>query len=317
MKPAFSLVFFTVVSGAGLGLIALIALFDLFGPGSLPPPAVWRGTLLGLALVATGLAASLLHLAKPRNAWRALAGVRTSWLSREAAFAMLLFPVAGVYAALAAQGTQWLGRTAFAVASAVVAWAVLASTAMIYASLRPIRQWHTPWTPASYALLGHWSGALFLAATANAYGNAPASLVEVAAGLGLAGLASKLGYWYTIGRAAPTTLTHAIGVDQGLRAGSASTRGQARLLDVGHAESTFLTREFAFALARRHADALRIVALVLGFGLPLGFLVWGLARWPIALAVALCCMIGLVSERWLFFAEARHTVRLYRGELSA
>ena len=54
--------------------------------------------------------------------------------------------------------------------------------------------------------------------------------------------------------------------------------------------------------------------LALGFGLPLAWLVTGDSRWQSALAVAACCMIGLLVERWLFFAEARHTVRLYHGD---
>jgi hypothetical protein len=37
---------------------------------------------------------------------------------------------------------------------------------MIYASLKPIRQWHTRWTPVVYFVLGHWSGALILLAVA-------------------------------------------------------------------------------------------------------------------------------------------------------
>ena len=41
----------------------------------------------------------------------------------------------------------------------------------------------------------------------------------------------------------------------------------------------------------------------------------GWARWPLALAATACCIIGLLVERWLFFAEARHTVRLYHGDL--
>jgi DMSO reductase anchor subunit len=57
-----------------------------------------------------------------------------------------------------------------------------------------------------------------------------------------------------------------------------------------------------------------VVALALGFGLPLAWLVSGIARWPIALAAVACCIIGLLIERWLFFAEARHTVRLYHGD---
>jgi DMSO reductase anchor subunit len=88
----------------------------------------------------------------------------------------------------------------------------------------------------------------------------------------------------------------------------------ARLLDVGHSHGTFLTSEFGFELARRHARGLRGVALALGFGLPLAWLVVGVAHWQPALAAAVCCIMGLLVERWLFFAEAKHTVRLYHGD---
>ena len=50
----------------------------------------------------------------------------------------------------------------------VLAWGVLFCTAMIYASLKPIRQWRTAWTPAAYLLLGHWSGALLVLASPSA-----------------------------------------------------------------------------------------------------------------------------------------------------
>jgi len=88
----------------------------------------------------------------------------------------------------------------------------------------------------------------------------------------------------------------------------------ARLLDVGHSHGTFLTSEFGFQLAQRHARGLRGVALALGFGLPLAWLVVGVAHWQLALAAAVCCIMGLLVERWLFFAEAKHTVRLYHGD---
>jgi DMSO reductase anchor subunit len=318
LKPAFSIVFFTVSSGAGLGLLALIALADLLAPEALGGRTLWHGALLGLVLVAAGLASSVLHLANPRNAWRAFARFRSSWLSREAVFAAALFPIAAIYIALVAarSGAGW--RSFFAVATCVTAWAVLFSTSMIYASLKPIRQWRTAWTPINYVLLGHWSGALLLGATAAAYAGSP-PFVLLGCLLGLSALGAKLAYWHSIGergaavRKAPT-LERAIGVDQGVHGAGVMTAARARLLDVGHSHGTFLTDEFGFVLARQHARMLRGAALVLGFALPLGWLVAGASRWQLGVAAAACGIIGLLAERWLFFAEARHTVRLYHGD---
>ncbi len=159
MKPSLSIIFFTVSSGAGLGLLALLALGDLLDH-ALPSDALMQGIAVALALIAAGLASSVLHLAKPSNAWRAFSRFRTSWLSREAVFAACLFPVAFAYSVLAWTAEDGALRALAALGVALLAWAVLVSTAMIYASLKPIRQWHSAWTPVNYLLLGHWSGAV-------------------------------------------------------------------------------------------------------------------------------------------------------------
>jgi len=318
LKPALSIVFFTVSSGAGLCLVALVARADLFAPGTLPARVEWRGVLLGIALVAAGLASSVLHLANPRNAWRSFIRVRTSWLSREAVLAAALFPVAAIYAALLANQNVGRWHTFLVLATIVLAWAVLLSTAMIYASLKPIRQWRTLWTPVNYFLLGHWSGALLLLVTASAYSAAPRQWFTLALALGAAALAAKLVYWISMsaGVKKATTLEHAIGVDQGVHGPGPMSVAQARLLDVGHSHGTFLTKEFVFTLARRYSIPLRAVAIVLGFGLPFVWLLSGGTHWQSGLAAAVCGIIGLLAERWLFFAEAKHTVRLYHGDPS-
>ena len=317
MKPALSIVFFTVVSGAGLGLLALVAAIDLFFTATLPERLLWRGTLLGLVLVAAGLASSLMHLANPKNAWRSFSRFRTSWLSREAVFASALFFFAASYTSLVALAVGSAARPVTAAGTLLLAWAVLLSTAMIYASLKPIRQWHTFWTPVNYFLLGHWSGALLLATMVSAYAASFRVFVIVAGVLGMLALAAKLAYWRAVverGSAAAPTIERAIGVPQGVHGPGPVSVMQARLLDVGHSHGTFLTREFGFELARRHALLLRVAALVLGFALPLLWLASRVASWQLGLAAALCGMIGLLAERWLFFAEARHTARLYHGD---
>jgi DMSO reductase anchor subunit len=313
MKPSFSIIFFTVSSGAGLGLLSLLALADLCPVQLLPSRALITGIALALALIVAGLASSGLHLAKPTNAWRSFSRFRTSWLSREAVFAAALCAVALGYGGVAAAGVGGSLRALLGALAWSLSCAVLFCTAMIYASLKPIRQWHTRWTPANYLLLGHWSGAVLLLGLARAYAADPAPFAWLAGGIGLAALAGKLAYWRAMrGDAGTLTLERAIGVREGVRPPGV-TVAQARLFDAGHSHGTFLTNEFGFTLARRHATALRASALVLGFGAPAVWILAGARDAGLVLAVGFCIM-GLLAERWLFFAEARHTVRLYHGD---
>lgn len=317
MKPSFSIVLFTVSSGAGLGLLSLLALADLCPVPTLPAPALIRGIALALTLIVAGLASSVLHLAKPSNAWRAFARLRSSWLSREAVSAVALCAVALAYGVGVAAGASGVLRGLLGVLACLLAVAVLLCTAMIYASLKPIRQWHTRWTPANYLLLGLWSGAVLLLALARAYSADAAPFAWLAAAIGLAALAAKLGYWRAIADdSAALTLERAIGVAEGARPPGV-TVAQARLFDAGHSHATFLTDEFGFSLARRYTRALRVAALALGFGLPALWIVSGVRDAGLALAAAGFCIMGLLAERWLFFAEARHTVRLYHGDARA
>jgi DMSO reductase anchor subunit len=317
MKPSLSIIFFTVSSGAGLGLLALLALGDLVDH-ALPSDALMQGIALALALVAAGLASSVLHLAKPANAWRAFSRFRTSWLSREAVFAASLFPVTFAYALLAWTAEDGALRALAALGVALLSWAVLVSTAMIYASLKPIRQWYSAWTPVNYLLLGHWSGAVLLLGLARVHAAHQRSFGWLAGGLGVAALIAKIGQWRAItagARDAPT-LERAIGVpeyaNEGVRP-PGMTVARARLFDVGHSHGTFLTDEFGFVLARRNALALRIAALTAGFGVPAVWIASGAANAAVAWLAAMVCLAGLLAERWLFFAEAQHTVRLYHG----
>jgi sulfite dehydrogenase (quinone) subunit SoeC len=321
MKPALSVIFFTVASGAGLGMFALLGLLDvaaaigILSTPSLPTPAITSAVLFAFALVVAGLCSSTLHLANPRNAWRSFVRFRTSWLSREAVFSVMFIVVATIYVALLATNSPGLLRLAVAIAVVALAWVVLVCTAMIYASLKPIRQWHTRWTPAVYVVLGHWSGAILLSGLLSA---TDAALRSIAVALGVAAIAVKWMYWQTIdGDAGSVTLEHAIGVDRGVRPttdmGGASIM-RARLFDTGHSHGTFLTDEFGFTLARRYRTLLRAVFWIAGIAIPLAWIVFATPGWWSASLAGTLCIAGLIAERWLFFAEARHTVRLFHGD---
>jgi DMSO reductase anchor subunit len=334
VKPTLSIVLFTVLSGAGLGALSLIALSDVVsaitGARDSWHTAMTAAATAGLALLVAGLCASTLHLANPRNAWRSLTRWRSSWLSREAVAALALLPVALVYIGLHA--FEAAPRIAVAAAAAIVplASAMLYCTAMIYASLKPIRQWHTSRVPVAFWLLAHASGALLVVCAKLAGGVIAPGWIIAAVLLFVLALIAKLEYWRFIGSAdAAVTLERAIGVAHGVgppaRTGAGVRSIAARLLDVGHARGTFLTDEFVNTPADSTRRRLRALALLGGFGAPLlwlaansGIPLPGLrvlsGDWRVGVAVFVGCLAGLAAERWLFFADARHTVRLYHGE---
>ena len=95
------------------------------------------------------------------------------------------------------------------------------------------------------------------------------------------------------------------------------TRSMVRLLDVGHTAGTFLTEEFGYQVARARLIALRWLMLLFAFAIPV-FVLWvGVSMMPISAVFATAVIsgfIGVMIERWLFFAEARHVVNLYHGK---
>lgn len=92
MKEA-SLVAFTLLSQAAAGICGVLLALALRAGKAGTSAALEAAALplLAAALVGAllGLGASFLHLGSPRNAWRALRNVRTSWLSREILLASL------------------------------------------------------------------------------------------------------------------------------------------------------------------------------------------------------------------------------------
>jgi DMSO reductase anchor subunit len=327
MKPTFSVVAFTVLSGAGLGALALLCLLDVAALAgltslSMPPREMARAAAIALAFVAAGLSSSVLHLANPKNAWRAATRWRTSWLSREAIVSMALLAFGASYAAAWFLNLTSAVRVLLSAVTLLCAWGTLLCTAMIYASLKPIRQWHTWRVPVNYLLLGHASGALLVAAIARASGLA-LSLAGGIAGvlLVLAAIARFEYLRYVAGGVGAITLEQAIGVPQGVgpkpvpgRQADARSIMSARLFDSGNSRGTFLTREFLAPMSSQRRIVLLSLMWACAFALPIVWLIVAPLDWPWALLAVVACIIGLLAERWLFFADARHTVRLFHGD---
>ena len=116
----------------------------------------------------------------------------------------------------------------------------------------------------------------------------------------------KLVWWQLAGaEGSGSTLASATGL---------GSLGTVRSIMPPHTSENYLQHEMGFVVARKHAAQLRLIALGLGGGVPCLLVIID-ATSVIGLGIALVAHIaGVFVERWLFFAEAKHTVSLYYGQ---
>ncbi|HWE15971.1 MAG TPA: dimethyl sulfoxide reductase anchor subunit, partial [Hyphomicrobiaceae bacterium] len=203
------------------------------------------------------------------------------------------------------------GVVAFTAArTAACAVGTLHTTGMIYASLRTIRQWRQPLTVPNYIVLGLASGAVLLDLVLRFLDMSGLQFAMLAVAALIVAAAMKWAYWLRID-AEPRTLTAEAATGLG-------HLGKVRALEPPHTQPNFVMREMGYRIARKHAVRLRNIALVAAFGVPSVLLLatspagWGAAAFG-GLLAGVSMAVGLIVERWLFFAEAEHVAMLYYG----
>ncbi|MGA0101858.1 MAG: dimethyl sulfoxide reductase anchor subunit family protein, partial [Burkholderiaceae bacterium] len=168
MRPPWSMVIFTVLAGAGQGLLVMLIL-EQWGSFSNQAPATTSDAFLGPSLLAfgllfAGLISAFFHLGRPSRAWRSASQWRTSWLSREIIVMPVVLGLAfvhglqGVLELPAFFGPIWTVVAPLALLACLAMWIC---TAMIYGCLKFLQEWATPWTPVAFILFGLTGGALF------------------------------------------------------------------------------------------------------------------------------------------------------------
>ncbi len=306
MNPAWSVIFFTTLAGAAQGLVVTLALSVLMGVAPGHGLFVQHALLVAAVLLLIGLGASFLHLGHPRRAWRAVLMWRTSWLSREVIVLPAFIGVVLLWWALmiSGRGTGWLPAVAvLAIALAALLWWC---TAMIYACLRFVQEWAHGLTLINFVLIGCSSGLILAGALAAFAGYAWYARWLVLPTLGVTLLA-----W--------ATRTAALRRNAGLKPKSSaqSATGIAavrlRQMSMGMTGGSFNTREFFHGVGRLAMGRVRLALHVLCFGLPAGLVLAAKLSGHPKLMILACAVqaLGLLAERWLFFAQARHPQNLY------
>ena len=293
MRPAWSVILLTTLIGAAQGLFLVVFLIDAFR--SPPKQFVILGCGAVLALLVCGLAASFFHLGRPERAWRAVAMWRTSWLSREVivlpAFMGFVFlyvvsssPIAGAIAAL-------------------LCFALFICTAMIYACLKFLQEWHTPLTVANFILLGLASGlTLSVPLAVLRYPQFAGPLALAAFGAGALAWLVRVATLVRNARLRPkSTLQSAIGV----------AHPKIEQKSQGFMGGSYNTREFLPGKPKPIVGVVRWLFLALIFPVPAWLLGWGGGSLESFIAAFATQFVGLIAERWYFFAEARHPQNLY------
>ena len=319
MNPKLSVILLTTLIGAGQGLFIAVfavevgALFNWL-PLPIRPWFFFYGALTAFAFAAAGLVASFFHLGRPARAWRSAAKWRTSWLSREVIVIPAFMAITLLYAL--AHFLGWNGTYGgspesdtdptilLGAAGTALALALYVCTGMIYACLPFLREWATPLTVINYALLGLASGFTLAAAATLASGVVLRFLATTALVLTALAFAGRAASLHRNARLRPkSSLQTAIGVKH----------PQIVQKSQGFVGGSFNTREFFHGRPATTLRRVRWLFLLCAFLAPAAALASGLAGAPrSAYAIAFVVQyLGLLAERWYFFAQASHPQNLY------
>ena len=153
--PHWPLVFMLVLTQLSIGAFGVLWLLDALGQGS----GLTIAALASLGLAGISLGASTLHLGRPIYAWRALKGLRRSWLSREVLTLSLFAGAAGTFAGMLLLDLPGRGLVGFA--TLLAGFAGVTCSARIY--MVPARpSWFSTYTMADFYATALLLGPLFV-----------------------------------------------------------------------------------------------------------------------------------------------------------
>jgi DMSO reductase anchor subunit len=290
MHPAPSIIFFTVFSGLGFGLMFFLGL----GMPDVSGFTAFIFFAIAYAMAVGGLISSTFHLGNPQRALKAFSQWRSSWLSREGCLAVVTLAVMGLYAiGVVFLNTRWgfLGLI-----GAALSLATVFGTSMIYTQIKTVPRW-SHWTTPTLFIGYALTGGAFLSGQV-----AIASILLLLLGL------LQLGAWVIGDKAfseAGSTIETATGLGH---------MGKVRMFEAPHSSKNYLMKEMVHEIGRKHSKTLRVLSIVCLTIVPWLILSVLPFNHLLIIIAILFHIAGALATRWLFFAEAEHTVGLYYGK---
>lgn len=289
MHPAPSIIFFTVASGLGFGM--------LFWLGIGEPTVIGLNAFIfftvAYLLAVGGLISSTFHLGNPQRALKAFSQWRTSWLSREGWLAVATLILMAIYGAFEVFFYTRIG--ALGIIGALLSLLTVFATSMIYGQLKTVPRWKHWTTPLVFLSMSLAGGALMTGQIT------PALILLV-----LSGLIIVANWLMGDGAfsAAGSTQETATGLGD---------IGTVRAFEPPHTGNNYLMKEMVHVIGRKHAFKLRVIGLALFAVIPV-ILMLIAQNHTMGAVAALSHIIGAFVIRWLFFAQAEHVVGLYYGK---
>jgi len=274
------------------------------------------GAVIVLILLIGGLIASFFHLGRPERAWRSAAMWRTSWLSREVIALPSMMGLVFIYGMMQFMGWDTVLFTSAAganlqltmivgIVGALATFALFLCTGMIYACLKFLQEWHSPLTVINYTLLGTASG--FILATAFANHNAP----ELMRFFGIWAIIITIAAFIT--RTASLVRNSRIKAKSTMQTALGVRHSKIQQKAMGFMGGSVNTRDFFNHVSKVMMKNMKWTFIVLAFIIPLITLWYGMdqANSSWLLAAFIIQYVGLIAERWFFFAQANHPQNLY------
>ena len=325
MHPAFSVIFLTTLIGVGQGLFLAIFTGEVYGTIKLLPEQSHAfyvtGSIISLLFLAGGLAASFLHLGHPERAWRAASQWRTSWLSREVIVLPAVMGAVLVYGVVHLFGLRLsiIGITTplhndlsllVGAGGTALAFLLFLCTGMIYACIKFLKEWATPLTVINYTLLGLGSG--FLLASVLSAVMTP-ELVPFYVGWAIVLVVASF-----ITRAASLIRNARLKPQSNLKTAIGVRHNRIQQRSQGLMGGSFNTREFFHGAPEWVFRSIKWVFILLVFVIPgilLSISLGGSSTFLLGTAFVIQ-YLGLIAERWFFFAQANHPQNLYYQTVS-
>ena len=174
--------------------------------------------------------------------------------------------------------------------------------------MRFLQEWHTPLTVINYILLGGTSGFVLAGAFS--------SMASPQLSGFYAGWAIILTTLAFIGRASSLIRNGRLKPKSSLRTAIGIKHPRIVQKAQGGMGGSFNTREFFHGKSPAVMRAIKMIFLILVFFVPLALLAAAMTAPLLLIAVFILQYVGLVAERWFFFADASHPQNLYYQGIS-